>query len=413
MRSSDARPLIAAALTIALVAAMPAVAFAAAVDSPAIGSGKLPGVFAGAILAALIVYALWLLARPLPRDGAVKRVLLLLSGLLILKAFALQFFTGFSVDIGTYEAWALKIATQGPARAYQEGYFLDYPPGYLYALWAAGAFANAVGAGLGETLKAIVEMPPLIGDLALSVAVYLFVRRTASARSAWIALALVALNPAFLFDSVVWGQTDSPLALALFLSIAMLIDGEFEVAWALAALAVLIKPQAFSLLPPIAVWTLLRMPPQPMVARCARLRRHHRDRRRAVPDRPSMDLVSPALLQRRRLLQRNFRQRLQPDGADWRPPRPRFAHPLRSFLLRDRDEHAGAALSLRRLDTVAPRRSPQLVVRLVPRDIRLLHARAPHARTLFLCRRGLRAAPRLRGACDARRLHPAHAHLPV
>jgi dolichyl-phosphate-mannose--protein O-mannosyl transferase/Gpi18-like mannosyltransferase len=261
MRPSDARPPIAAALTIALVAAMPSAAFAAAVDSPAIASGKLPGVFAAAILAALIVYALWLLARPLPRDGAVKRVLLLLSGLLILKAFALQFFTGFSVDIGTYEAWALKIATQGPARAYQEGYFLDYPPGYLYALWAAGAFANAVGAGLGETLKAIVEMPPLIGDLALSVAVYLFVRRTASARSAWIALALVALNPAFLFDSVVWGQTDSPLALALFLSIAMLIDGEFEVAWALAALAVLIKPQAFSLLPPIAVWTLLRMPP--------------------------------------------------------------------------------------------------------------------------------------------------------
>lgn len=160
MRPSDARPPLAAALTIALVAAMPSAAFAAAVDSPAIASGKLPGVFAAAILAALIVYALWLLARPLPRDGAVKRVLLLLSGLLILKAFALQFFTGFSVDIGTYEAWALKIATQGPARAYQEGYFLDYPPGYLYALWAAGAFANAVGAGLGETLKAIVEMPP-------------------------------------------------------------------------------------------------------------------------------------------------------------------------------------------------------------------------------------------------------------
>ena len=206
MRSSDARPLTAAALMIALVVAMPSAAFAAVVDSPALASGKLPGLFAAAILAALIVYALWLLARPSPRDGAVKRVLLLLSALLILKAFALQFFTGFSVDIGTYEAWALKIAAQGPARAYQEGYFLDYPPGYLYALWAAGAFANAVGAGFGETLKVIVEMPPLLGDLALAVAVYLFVRRTASARSAWIALALVALNPAFLFDSVVWGR---------------------------------------------------------------------------------------------------------------------------------------------------------------------------------------------------------------
>ena len=64
-------------------------------------------------------------------------------------------------------------------------------------------------------------MPPLIGDFALSLAVYLFVRRTHGARSAWLALALVALNPAFLFDSVVWGQTDSPLALMLFLSVAM------------------------------------------------------------------------------------------------------------------------------------------------------------------------------------------------
>src|SRR5882762_9426177 len=34
----------------------------------AMASGKLPGVFAGAVLAALLGYALWLLARPLVRD---------------------------------------------------------------------------------------------------------------------------------------------------------------------------------------------------------------------------------------------------------------------------------------------------------------------------------------------------------
>ena len=66
------------------------------------------------------------------RDRDLKRVLLLLSGLLILKIIALRYFAGFSVDLGTFEAWALKIATEGPARAYQQGYFLDYPPGYLY-----------------------------------------------------------------------------------------------------------------------------------------------------------------------------------------------------------------------------------------------------------------------------------------
>jgi hypothetical protein len=165
----------------------------------ATASGKLPGIFAGAILATLVGYALWLLARPLvrERDRDLKRVVLLLTGLLALKIVALQYFGGFSVDLGTFEAWALKIATEGPARAYQQGYFLDYPPGYLYLLWAAGAFANAVGAG--AALKTIVETPPLIGDFALSLVVYLFVRRTLGARSAWLALARVALNHADIF----------------------------------------------------------------------------------------------------------------------------------------------------------------------------------------------------------------------
>ena len=253
-------------LTIALTTmgvAMPRLAFAAA-DSAPMASGKLPGVFSGGILAALLCYALWLLARPLmrERDRDLKRAVLLLTGLLVLKIFALRLFSGYSVDLGTWEAWAMKIATMGPARTYQEGYFLDYPPGYLYWLWAAGALVNALGAGSSEALRIIVETPPLIGDFALSIAVYLFVRRSMSKRSAWIALALVALNPAFLFDSVVWGQTDSPLALTLFLSVAMMLESEFEVGWGLAALAILIKPQAFSLMPVLGVWTLLRLEPR-------------------------------------------------------------------------------------------------------------------------------------------------------
>src|SRR5271170_1667783 len=206
MRSNDWAPLTAAGLTIALVAATPRVALCADLASASMATGMLPGVFAGLILAATIIYALWLLARPMLRQGPdLKRVLLMLTGLLVLKALLLQYFTGFSVDLGTYEAWALKIAAQGPARTYQEGYFLDYPPGYLYALWAAGAFVEAIHAGFGVALKVIVEMPPLLADFALSLAVYLFVRRLSGTRSAWIALALVALNPALLFDSVVWG----------------------------------------------------------------------------------------------------------------------------------------------------------------------------------------------------------------
>lgn len=227
-------------------------------------TGKLAGVFAGAILAALPCAALWLLARPLvrDRDRDLKRVLLLLTALLAIKALALPLFTGFGVDLGSYEAWAMKIAFVGPARTYQEGYFLDYPPAYLYALWAAGALANALGVDGGLALKVIIEFPPLLCDFALALAMYLFVRRLRGARAAWIALALTALNPALLFDSVVWGQTDSALALAIFLSLAMFLEAEFEIGWALAALAVLIKPQALSLMPVLGLWTLLHLAPR-------------------------------------------------------------------------------------------------------------------------------------------------------
>ena len=256
------------ALTVTLAAiAAPHLArayqYAAGAPAPAT-TGKLAGVVAGALLAALPCAALWLLARPFlrDRDRDLRRVLLLLAALLAIKAFALTLFTGFGVDLGSYEAWAMKIAAVGPARTYEQGYFLDYPPAYLYALWAAGALANALGVSGALALKVIVQFPPLLCDFALALAVYLFVRRLAGARPAWLALALVALNPALLFDSVVWGQTDSPLALAVFLSLAMFFESEFEVGWALAALAVLIKPQALSLMPVLGLWTLLHLAPR-------------------------------------------------------------------------------------------------------------------------------------------------------
>lgn len=267
MRLKNAATGVAALLSVLVAAALAAPPIASAYASGSflpMATGKPAGIAAGAILAALPCCALWLMARPLvrERDRDFIRVILALTGLLVVKAIELSVFTGYSVDLGTYEAWALKIASVGPARAYEQGYFLDYPPGYLYALWAAASIAHAIGAESGAALKAVIEMPPLIGDFALALATYLLVRRMGDRRAAWIALALAALNPAFLFDSVVWGQVDSALALALFLSVAMYLEGEFEVASALAALAVLIKPQALTLLPVLAWWTLLRVEPR-------------------------------------------------------------------------------------------------------------------------------------------------------
>jgi dolichyl-phosphate-mannose--protein O-mannosyl transferase len=222
-------------------------------------SGSLPGILAGLVLAILLGYALWTYAEPLirKRDGAFGSVLLGLLVLWGLKTLALGLFSGYALDLGTYEAWSNRLMSVGPAQMYVPGYFLDYPPGYLYVLWFAGWLAHVFGAS-GDTLRIFIEAPALAADFLLATVAYIFFRRQDQPRAALIATILIALNPALLFDTVGWGQSDSVLALTMFLSTLMLLESEYELGWSLAALSVLIKPQAVCLLPALALWTLLR-----------------------------------------------------------------------------------------------------------------------------------------------------------
>ena len=165
--------------------------------------------------------------------------------------------SGLYNNVNDFRVWALDLAEQGPANAYP-GFFVNYPPGYLYVIWFVGVIARVTGA-TGETLRMMVESPPLVADFFLAASVFVLVRGWGrSKRAAWLAMLAFALNPALIYDTLVWGQTDSALALPLFLSIVSALDSEYELAWALGALALLVKPQALLYLPVLGVWTLLR-----------------------------------------------------------------------------------------------------------------------------------------------------------
>jgi dolichyl-phosphate-mannose--protein O-mannosyl transferase/Gpi18-like mannosyltransferase len=235
----------------------PATALADDIPSVSSISDKVAGIFSGVILFALLLYALYVAAKPLieSRDRGFAGAMLTLFALWIIKSVVVAFSPGFRVDVGTFEAWALDIASNGPSSMYRSGFFLDYPPGYLYALWAAGAVARMLNAA-DPLLRVIIETPALIADFVLAALMFAMVRRRASAAAAWLAMLFVALNPALVFDTVIWGQSDSALTLAMLLSVAMILDDEIELGWSLAALAMLIKPQALMLLPVLAVWTL-------------------------------------------------------------------------------------------------------------------------------------------------------------
>ncbi len=246
-----------------MLLAFAGVCAAADVPAPAPAqTGKLPGLISGLLLLALLCYSIYVFAAPLlkDRDRSIVWALAMLFGVATIKILLLPWFDGYHNDISSYESWALQMAAEGPAGIYREGYFLDYPPGYLYALWLAGIVASAAGAG-GLMLRMVVEAPALVGDFVLALLVFIFVRRTAPARqrAAYVAMLLVALNPALGFDTIVWGQSDSVLTVVIMLSAALALDGEFELAWGLAALSVLVKPQALMYLPVLGLWTLAKL----------------------------------------------------------------------------------------------------------------------------------------------------------
>src|SRR6185369_13372594 len=92
---------------------------------------------------ALITGGLWYYLRPprVPEDRGTPQEKLALAALLI-GVFAVKVAVaphfGFDTDLGTYKAWALRLAEVGPADFYAPNYFCDYPPGYLYLLWIVG-----------------------------------------------------------------------------------------------------------------------------------------------------------------------------------------------------------------------------------------------------------------------------------
>jgi len=49
---------------------------------------------------------------------------------------------GFYGDLRLFQAWAGQLADVGAQDFYDQGQFVDYPPGYLYVLWVTGKISG-------------------------------------------------------------------------------------------------------------------------------------------------------------------------------------------------------------------------------------------------------------------------------
>jgi dolichyl-phosphate-mannose-protein mannosyltransferase/glycosyl transferase family 87 len=169
-----------------------------------------------------------------------RRARLLVAGLIaigvIVRLLAVRA-QGFPTDVGTFQAWAERLALIGPGRFYEPGYFSDYPPAFLYVLWLLGAVFD------GEFLRLAVKAISIPADIAIAVLAARVLWRTAGRATATGAAAIWSLQPGVIFAGPYWGQVDAVGTLPLFASLVAAGSRRWWLAGALAAVAALVKPQ--------------------------------------------------------------------------------------------------------------------------------------------------------------------------
>lgn len=177
---------------------------------------------------------------------------------------------GYLPDLAYYTRWAIAAAADLPA--VYETADVDYPPGYLYPLWLVAEAWGAVApfAPADEMLERpawmlALKLPPLGFDLAAAGLLRLAVGRAGAwgergdpARAGRLAAWAYLVNPAVLWSSGYWGQTDAVLGALVLAAVLAAAAGRAGMAGALWCAATLTKPLGAPYGPLLAWWSLTR-----------------------------------------------------------------------------------------------------------------------------------------------------------
>ena len=214
------------------------------------GTASLLLLAVSAAYALLFAYMLHFLRRPAFGEKETK----LLSSpwtaaLLLLIALAARLLIaakipGYDVDMGCFRAWAGGMTASGPAGFYppEDPFsYCDYPPGYLWVLWALGGIGKLLGTGVTEFM---IKVPPVLADIALCAVLYQAGKKYLSAPAALAVSLLYALNPLTFAAGAAWGQADAVMTLLLLLTVLFAVQGVWKAALPLYMASVFFKPQA-------------------------------------------------------------------------------------------------------------------------------------------------------------------------
>lgn len=209
------------------------------------------------LLLAFTGYALRLLLKTVPRKDIILAGLVL-AILTIVELIAIPHFVCDIGDVIIFQTWSTFLGARGLTDIYTHTggeFFGLYPPGALYPLWISGQISHLIPYVSFNTSRELIAIPILIASAGISLTLFAVLYQLGP-HTAWIGMAMFALNPAAIYDSTVWGETDALHVFAMVLSLAM-IDIDIPLAWAGAALAFLTKPLAATIYPVLGLRTIV------------------------------------------------------------------------------------------------------------------------------------------------------------
>lgn len=155
---------------------------------------------------------------------------------------------GFKIDTDSWFAWSLRLQETGLSKFYSDQVFTDYTPGYLYILNFLGTIKKWLNLDT-QIYLFILKLPAIISEIIIGFLVFIILKKKVGINAGSLGALFVLLNLGLIFNSSIWGQIDSLLALLLLTAIYYLDKRKLTTSSIFFTLAFLVKPQAIALAP--------------------------------------------------------------------------------------------------------------------------------------------------------------------
>jgi dolichyl-phosphate-mannose-protein mannosyltransferase len=215
--------------------------------------------FTALIAAVFLIFSVMLLTRdnsePTPqKKGFALPLVLFIAVALAIRVIVAITFEGYSTDVACFKGWSYAAFEQGPANFYTSGMFADYPPGYMYILYALGWVLKLLNIPAQSAIfTLIIKIPSMIAEVVTAIILYRIGVKQIGKMFGLMCSALVLFNPAMFFNSSAWGQIDAVFVLFIVLTLIYLRKENYWLGALFFAVALLIKPQAILFAPVVGL----------------------------------------------------------------------------------------------------------------------------------------------------------------